>query len=350
VPILSRVKSKSTWCSRAFRQKVSKNKHSIDGEGEVTVAMFWKPSLFRAGLAVLLGLLIAQVPVGGGLVPGAIMPVRAQGLQEYTLVPGDVVDIAVFGQPDLSRSETIRPDGRITLPLVGDIQAAGLTPSQLAERIAAVLKAYVRDPQVSVSVRAFQRAVVHLVGQVVRPGAVEIQRGWTVMDVMAVAGGLTPRAAPRRATLIRRGTGQTINLDLEKLLLRGDRTADVTVEPGDIIMVPVLQNRVLMLGAIRSPGAYDLDEDARFLDAIARAGGPADRAGTNNIGVIREGPDGRPTVITINLNSIVRGDMSGNIPIRNGDVIFVPQGPLVRWQEVLSWLAGLGLIRSLLGI
>jgi len=310
----------------------------------------WKCSLLRAGVAILTGVLIGQLaaPRGTGLM--ALTAAWAQGLQEYTLAPGDVVDIAVFGHPDLSRSETIRPDGRVTLPLIGEVEAAGLTPTQLAARIAAGLKAYVKDPQVSVSVRTFQRAMVYLVGQVARPGAVEIQRGWTVMDVMAVAGGLTPRAAPRRATLIRRATGQTINLDLEKLLLRGDRTADVVLEPGDIIMVPVLQNRVLMLGAVRSPGAYDLDEDTRFLDAIARAGGPADRAGTNNIGVIREGPNGQPRVITIDLNRIVRGDMSQNIPLQNGDVIYVPPGPLVRWQEVLTWLGGLGLIRSLLRI
>lgn len=309
----------------------------------------WRQVAVRTSVLAGLCLLMVLAPVGGWLGVPSVASAQAQDLREYTLAAGDTVDIAVFGQPDLSRSEIIRPDGRITLPLVGDVQAAGLTPTQLAERIASLLKAYVKDPQVTVSVRNFQRALVYLVGQVVRPGAVEIQRGWTVMDVMAVAGGLAPRAAPRRATLIRRGTGQTLPLDLEKLLVRGDRSADLPVEPGDIIMVPALQNRVLMLGAIRSPGAYDFDDGARFLDAIAQAGGPADRAGVSNIGLIREGPDGKPAVITIDMNRILRGDMTQNIPVRNGDVIYVPQGPLVRWQEVLAWLSGLGLIRSLLG-
>lgn len=291
----------------------------------------------------------AVVVLLAGLVPGPVRSVQAQSLQEYLLVPGDTVDIQVLGEADLTRSVTIRPDGKINLPLVGDVVAAGLMPTQLGERITSGLRAYLRSPSVSVSVRSFQRASVYLVGEVMRPGAVEIQNGWTMMEVIASVGGVTPRAALTRAILIRRGTGQTISVDLERLLLRADRSANIILEPGDIIMVPIRQHRVLILGAVRAPGAYDLDEGARVLDALLRAGGPADRPVANNVGVIRTGADGKAVVTQVDMTKIVAGDLSQNISMRNGDIIYVPESTRVTWANIVSTLSGLGLIRALFG-
>lgn len=303
-------------------------------------------SWVRPCAAMVLCVALAVLALRPGVPLRLAAEASAQGLSEYTLGPGDSIEITVLGEPDLTRTVSVRPDGRINLPLIGDVEAAGLTPTQLSERIATALRSYLKNPQVAVSVREFQRAYVYLVGQVTRPGPVEIQRGWTVLEVMGVAGGVTPRAATRRASLIRRGTGQTISIDLDRLLSKGDRTANVAVEPGDIIMVPTLQTRVLVLGAVRSPGAYDLDDGARLLDALASAGGTADRAGIGNIGVIRNGPDGKPAVTSVDLNRILRGDATLNVPLQAEDVVYVPQGPLVQWLDVLAWLSGLGLVRS----
>ena len=306
--------------------------------------------LLRSGVAIALTVAVAVLLVLSGSAGGPVARVQAQtqGLPEYQLVPGDTVQITVLGEADLTRAVTLRPDGRITLPLIGDIVATGLTPTQLAERLTTALKPFLRNPQVTVQVTGYQRAVVYMVGQFTRPGTVEIQRGWTVMEVIAVAGGVTPRAALRRATLIRRATGQTIQVDLERLL-KGDRTADVPVEPGDILMVPSLQNRVLLLGSVSRPGAYDLDEDARIMDALALAGGIPDRAAANQVGVIRTGPDGKPVVTTVDVTKVFRGDMSQNVLLQNADIIYVPAGPLVRWTDILAWLSGLSLIRTFVG-
>lgn len=313
-----------------------------------------KPPI-RSSLAIALGIAVAVFSVFASPAGVLVQSVQAQqsapppGLAEYVLGPGDSVAITVLGEADLTRAVAIRPDGRITLPLIGDIVAAGLTPTQLAEKLTGALKAYLKNPQVSVSVTAFQRGVVYLVGQVSHPGSFEIQKGMTIFEVMAATGGVTPRAALRRATLIRRGTGQTLTLDLERLLVKGDRSADVEVEPGDIIMVPALQNRILVFGRVGRTGAIDLDDGARFLDAMAAVGGPGDHAATNNIGVIRSGPDGKPVVKSVNLDKILKGDMSLNIPMQDGDVVFVPAGPFVRWSDILAWLASLGVVRSLAG-
>jgi polysaccharide export outer membrane protein len=169
------------------------------------------------------------------------------------------------------------------------------------------------------------------------------------MEAIASVGGVTGRAALTRATLIRRSSGQTINVDLERLLLRGDRSANMALEPGDIVMVPMLQNRVLVLGGVRAPGALDLDDGARVIDALARAGGPAPGAAANNIGVIRNGSDGKAVVTHIDMNKIVKGDNAQNILVKDGDIVYVPEGPTVSWTNILFYLSGVGLIRGLLG-
>ncbi|MGH2376744.1 MAG: polysaccharide biosynthesis/export family protein [bacterium] len=308
--------------------------------------------VFRSILAIFLGLVVAGFSILAGPVGGPTPSVLAQQAPaEYVFNPGDVVDVTVLGEPDLTRAVTIRPDGKITLPLIGDIIAAGLTPPQLAGKITTALKEFLRNPQVVVSLREArtERQYVYLVGQFVRPGPVEIQKGWTLLEVMASAGGVTPRASLRRATLIRRASGNSIEVDLDKLLLRGDRSANIAVEPNDVIMLPALEIRVLVLGYVRTPGAYDLEDNTRVIEAIARAGGTADRAATNNIGVIRNSPTGKPVVVQVNLDKILGGDLSQNVALQNADVVYVPAGPLVRWTDILSWLGGLGLIRALFG-
>lgn len=310
---------------------------------------WYRQSRQGRSLTIATGVWVAVLAVVFSLAPMPVAHVAAQNTQSYVLTPGDSVDVSVFGEPTLSRTVTIRPDGKITLPLVGDVDAAGQTPSQLADRIANALKTYLKAPQVSVTVSGFQRAQVYLVGAVTRPGPVDIQAGWTVFEVFAMAGGVTPRAALRRATLTRRTTGQSFALDLDRLLVKGDRSADFPVEAGDVIMVPALQGRILVLGAVRSPGPYDVDEGARFIDVIAMAGGPADRAATNNIGIIRNLPEGKATVTPVDMNKILRGDMSQNVLLQHQDIVYVPQGALVRWGDILAWLSGYSLVRTVFG-
>lgn len=325
-----------------------------------------RPRLRSSGailVAVVAALSLLSGPVGGPVLAqgmhqpqGTQQVQQSQGIpraqQEYLLGPGDTIAVAVLGDSDLTRTVIIRPDGKINMPLIGDVVAAGQTSVQLSERLATALKVYLRNPQVSVSVTGFhvEKVYVFLVGQVTRTGPVEIEKGWTVMEVMAVAGGVTSRAALRRGTIIRRSTGEAIRLDLERLLLRADRSANMAVEPGDIIIVPALQNRIIVLGLVSKPGTYDLDDGASVLDAIALAGGPEARAQRNNIGVIRRGADGKPTVIRVDMNKIVSGELSQNIAVQDADVIYVPEGAIVRWTDILTWLSGLGLIRSLFGL
>ncbi|GAB4533279.1 MAG: polysaccharide export protein [Amphiplicatus sp.] len=162
---------------------------------------------------------------------------------DYLIGPLDQLEVFVWRAPELSTNVTVRPDGRISTPLVNDMVAAGKTPSQLAADLEGVLRKYVREPQVTVIVSNFSSTFdqqVRVLGEAQRPLALPFQAGMTVLDVMVAVGGLTEFAAGNRAVLIR-GTGesrQSYRLKLDDLLRKGDISANVPVLPGDVILIP----------------------------------------------------------------------------------------------------------------
>src|SRR5438445_9137982 len=119
-------------------------------------------------------------------VPVLVLAVTGRGAwgQDYLLGPGDELNIAVLGDTDLSRTVTVTPDGKISLPLSGEITATGLTPAQVGERVTKALKPYFKDPRVTVTLSKHRGAFVYLVGQVRTPGSYEIQPGWTVVEAV----------------------------------------------------------------------------------------------------------------------------------------------------------------------
>lgn len=268
--------------------------------------------------------------------PGAA---RAQVSPTYTLGPGDVVDVVVVGEPSLTVTVTVRPDGRISYPMLGEMEVTGLKPEELAERIRQGLVRYIRQPLVSVSVRdARARPFVYLLGQVARPGAYEVQRGWTVVQAIASAGGVTARADLRHAQLVRQN--QVLSVDLERVLLRGEAQQAPALEPGDVVVIPEMPlRRVFVLGLVARPGAYEISEGARLHEAVSLAGGPDRRAALEAVGVIRNGASpGR--VQTFDLLRFLRAaDSSQNLVLQPGDIVFVPETRNPDWESVLRGLS-----------
>lgn len=276
-----------------------------------------------------------------------LLPLPGAG-QEYLLGPGDVVDIAVFGDSDLTKSVTVRSDGKISLPLLGEMLAVGLTPTQLAEKIAAALKPYMKDPKVTVTLSQARLLKIYLVGEVRSPGSYDMKPGWTVVEAIAQAGGLTEKANLKKSVLIRRSTNKIIPLDLDRLILKSDQTANLVVEDGDVIQVPEFQNRVLVMGHVKAPGAFDLRDGGRVLDAILAAGGPDEKARLENVGVIRQ-VEGKATVTNVNVARVTQsGDLSGNILLVHADIVYVPQAG-IKWQDVVRWIVDLTIVRSFFG-
>lgn len=162
---------------------------------------------------------------------------------EYLIGPLDALEIFVWRAPELSTKITVRPDGRISTPLVEDMVASGKTPTQLSKDLERALSQYVKSPQVSVIVSNFTSTFdqqVRVLGQAQKPIALPYQSGMTVLDVMVAVGGLTEFAAGNKAVLIR-GKGedrQSYRLRLDNLLRKGDISANVPVLPGDVILIP----------------------------------------------------------------------------------------------------------------
>lgn len=163
---------------------------------------------------------------------------------QYVIGPEDVLDVAVWDNAALSRTVPVRPDGMISLPLLNDVQAAGLTPMQLRDALAKALAAYMATPEVSVIVREVHSFKVAVIGEVKAPGRFELKSRSTVLDVIALAGGLTEYAEHSRIVILRRdGAGtKRVPFDYGKVMSRGDETNgnhhDWLVRPGDIILVP----------------------------------------------------------------------------------------------------------------
>ena len=162
---------------------------------------------------------------------------------DYLIGPLDQLEVFVWRAPELSTKVTVRPDGRISTPLVEDMVAAGKTPTQLSTDLEAELAEYVKSPEVSVIVSNFQSTFdqqVRVIGEAQKPIALPYQAGMTVLDVMVAVGGLTQYAAGNRSVLIR-GSGedrQSYRLRLDDLLRKGKIAANVPVLPGDVILIP----------------------------------------------------------------------------------------------------------------
>lgn len=189
-------------------------------------------------LLVLAGLLGACASSG---FPPA--PVRAATLDyRYLIGAGDTLNIIVWRNPELSMTIQVRPDGRISTPLVEDLQAVGRNPVDLSRDIEKALAKYIRDPVVTVVVNNFQGPFseqIRVVGEATKPQAIPYRQDMTVLDVMIQAGGLTEFADGNAAVLVRGSeSGKGYSLRLKDLLKRGDISANVEVKPGDVIIVP----------------------------------------------------------------------------------------------------------------
>jgi polysaccharide biosynthesis/export protein len=161
---------------------------------------------------------------------------------KYIIGPGDNLNIIVWRNPELSGIVPVRPDGRITTPLVEDMVALGKNPTQLAREVELALKKYIQDPVVTVVVQNFGSVTseqVRVIGQAARPAALPYRQGMSLLDVMISVGGLTEFASGNRAVLIRATEGnKSYNLRLRDLMKRGDVSANVQLLPGDVIIVP----------------------------------------------------------------------------------------------------------------
>jgi polysaccharide export outer membrane protein len=203
-----------------------------------------KTRKFRPMRNVWLALLAAIAPVCSALAapaaPAAVAPPPVSA--DYLIGPGDSLHVFVFQNDELSVTVPVRPDGKISTPLVEDMVAVGKTPSQLARDIEKSLGEYVKSPKVNVVVMSAMSifSQIKVIGQVLHPQAVPYRDGMTVLDAVLAVGGLSQFAAGNRAHVVRTENGKQtdIKVKLEALVNNGDMKQNLPLRPGDVLVVP----------------------------------------------------------------------------------------------------------------
>jgi polysaccharide biosynthesis/export protein len=282
---------------------------------------------------------------------------REDALADYPLGPGDVLEVSVPNLDEIQTFSTrVSGEGKVTLPLVGLIQAGGMTESQFRDEIRRRLEAkFMNDPQVNVFVREYRSRQVAVTGAVQKPGLYDLTSGKnTVLDLIGLAGGMNHDAAPRVllfpsesvvsikggmaspgvAAAFGNGPNSQIVPKPEPVVINlqnwaqggGQVHMTLPVRPGDVIMVPS-SGEVLVEGWVEKPGSYKITPGLTLLGSIVAAGGPHFAANTSAVELIRTKKDGSKVSFTADLEKIKRGE-SQDLPVQEGDIIAMPSSTM----------------------
>jgi polysaccharide export outer membrane protein len=247
---------------------------------------------------------------------------------------GGMLDIRVAGEPTLTKSYAVDASGHISVDMVGQLTVAGRTPDQVAEELRTRLKEYVKDPVVTVAAVAPSQQVVIMTGDVMRQGPLQLRPGDGVLEALAAVGGLGPNADIARASLVRRGQPRPLPLSIEALM-KGDLTQNTPLQDGDIVEIPHRQiPTFLVRGEVKAPGYKALDSNTHLLDAVSATGGLTPLADRTRITLTHKT---QTAPIVVDLDRLLAGETSVNVPIQPDDVLMVSPKMVLQVQgEVLK--------------
>jgi polysaccharide export outer membrane protein len=243
--------------------------------------------------------------------------------KEYVIAPNDLLEVAVYEEPDLSVTVRVSQNGTINYPLLGNVKASGLSVCQLQDNIRDMLeKDFLVNPQINVFVKEY--AKVSILGQVAKPGSYEMKERLTLTQAIALAGGFTETANTKSVKVICAGAGkrETLEVDMGRILSKS--APDTELKAGDTVIVEEA-GQVSIIGQVMRPGIYNLKPGLTVVDAIALAGGFTPIAAQDGVKVIRMLNGGRKT-IRVPVASILRGgDKSRDIVLEPDDTIVAPE-------------------------
>ena len=247
------------------------------------------------------------------LLSGGAGPVAAQ--TNYVLGPQDVLNITVLGETDLSRKYTIEQDGTFTFPLIGRVTARGLTLRALEQELKMKLVSggFLKNPEISVAIDAYQSQRIMVWGQVTSPGEYQLSGDTTLLSALAKAGSVTPNAGreavivrPRRAAQGGNGTApepEIIRVDLTELQA-GNLAMNIPLRDGDTINVPKAQS-VFVSGQVKNPGGYAVEQGMTVLQALSLAGGLTDRGSDRRINILRTVDGKKKEIKGVKLTTVI---------------------------------------------
>jgi polysaccharide biosynthesis/export protein len=272
------------------------------------------------------------------------------GYKDYKVGPEDLLEVNFFGQDDLNRDVRVSGQGDISLPLIGGVAVAGLSPQEIERRLVQAYKDgdFIRNPQLSVSVKEFRHQRVMVTGAVANPGSYEVIGPRTLLEMLGKAGGVVDRSDMRAGDLVyvaraqnapalmkpAKGTKaqpsgpQSIVIDLRRLLSGSAMELNIPIKNGDVIYVPPAQ-MAFVLGSVKKPGQVAVRDNLTVSQAVALSEGQDLVLSSNNITILRFGENGERLAIPVNLKSIISGQ-EPDPKLKANDVVIVQESGLRR--------------------
>ncbi len=253
---------------------------------------------------------------------------------EYKIGPKDLLEISVLGVPEISKLVVrVSEEGRITLPLLGEVAVGNLTKFELEKKLAGLAgERIVIVPQVTVHILEYLSRRVSVIGAVERPGPFELLGRQTVLAALSDAGGLSRDAGEEIVVIRQLPNGETasIRIPVDGLFVRAESQHNIVLEPGDVVNVPVDKPvPIYVFGQVKNPGALQVKRSSlpTLTQAIAQAGGFTDRANRRKVQIRRKDAAGKEIEITVNVRDILRGRKKDIVLLVN-DTIYVPESLL----------------------
>lgn len=252
----------------------------------------------------------------------------------YLIGPEDVLNVEVWNQPDISREVVVSYEGDITIPPIRKLSVIGLTVSQLEERLSKALSKYLIDPIVFVSIKEYNSQRVTVLGET-KTGMYTLKRRTTLVEFLGQIGGTTENADTFHIKLIKKD-GETSTYNLNDLIDNPQKSESVVVSGGDTVYVPPLEfNKVYVLGEVKTPKIVTIKGKLTVIDAVTEAGGFTRDAVRKSVMIIR-GELGSQQGIRVNAKQILnKGDISQNIELEPGDIVYVPKIFIVHIERFL---------------
>ena len=244
---------------------------------------------------------------------------ETHAIEDNILQIGDTVAVSIWGHPDLKSEVVINNEGRINLPLIGEVKAVDKSLNDLKEIITEQYKDYIKDPQINILLKEKATIQVVIMGEVYKPGSYNLRPEAKIIDLISVAGGVTEKGNLKSANLIRKENEVSVNLEG---ILRGDKEdvgGQVDLKDGDILYIPENIIEVSIIGEVNNPGRYKMAKGLKLRDLLARAGSITDKAAKK----VRYSSDGKTE--TIDLVQLFSNDTKKNPTLKEGDSVYVPE-------------------------
>jgi polysaccharide export outer membrane protein len=292
---------------------------------------------------------------------GAGMAAAETGDSQYVIGAGDVLQLNVWQVPSLDRQLEVRADGVVVLPMAGEIRAAGMTVEQLEQQIVKRLRDFNRNvTEVSLSVTEFKSRSIYVLGRVVSPGKYAYADAINLFDLIREAGGFSEDALKSRVKVVHRSAGEeTIEYaNVELALNTGTLDKLPKVRSGDTVLVPKRTGNsyagsggVQLIGAVRSPSIYPIEEIDDLVGILLLAGGPDKDANLKHVKLVRKHPQKGTVAYDVNVQDYLEnGSLSQNPECEPGDTIFVPRKTGSFYRTLRTVSLAIGTVASGIGL